>query len=82
KWFYENQGTMRFGSENRIFMVLVNTQNLSESWKLKRNFNIIRPKVFEYLDNFTKDSMLNNSIEFEFSGRKYNTFADIIPIIF
>ena len=27
KWLYENQGEMRFGSENRLFLVLVETDN-------------------------------------------------------
>ena len=37
KWLYENQGEMRFGSENRLFLVLVDTDDFNASWKLKRN---------------------------------------------
>ncbi|MFA5782984.1 MAG: hypothetical protein WC868_12025, partial [Bacteroidales bacterium] len=36
-WFYENQGTRRFDAANRFFLVLIDRNNLEESWKLKRN---------------------------------------------
>jgi hypothetical protein len=36
RWFYENQGTRRFDASNRLFLVLVDTVNFFESWKLKR----------------------------------------------
>ena len=32
-WLYENQGEMRFGSENRLFLVLVDTDDFTNSWK-------------------------------------------------
>jgi hypothetical protein len=32
-WLYENQGEMRFDASNRFFLILVNSSNLSESWK-------------------------------------------------
>ncbi len=37
-WMYENQGAQRFGSDNRLFAILLDTKNPEESWKLKRNF--------------------------------------------
>ena len=81
KWLYENQGEMRFGSENRIFLVLIDLDNLTQSWKLKRNFKLIKPKILDYLDNFQKDIFLKNTIEFEFNQQEYKTLADVIFIV-
>lgn len=54
KWLYENQGEMRFGSENRLFLVLVDTEDFNNSWKLKRNIDLLKPTVENYLDNFNQ----------------------------
>lgn len=53
KWLYENQGEMRFGSENRLYMVLVDTDDFNGSWRLKRNVDLLKPMIKDYLDNFT-----------------------------
>jgi len=45
KWLYENQGEMRFSSENRLFLVLIDTSDFSSSWKLKRNLDILAPAI-------------------------------------
>lgn len=52
KWLYENQGEMRFGSENRLFLVLVDTDDFTGSWKLKRNMDLLEPVIKNYLDKF------------------------------
>ena len=44
-WLYANQGEMRFGAENRLFVILVDTTDMSQSWKMKRAFSLIEPKV-------------------------------------
>ena len=44
-WMYEHQGPQRFGSDNRFFVVLVDKENLENSWKLKRDFNFIFSKI-------------------------------------
>lgn len=79
KWLYENQGEMRFGAENRIFVILVDSTDISQSWKMKRAFSLIEPKVREYLDNFTNDSL--KQIDFEFKHKQYHSLADIVFII-
>lgn len=81
KWLYENQGEMRFGAENRIFIVLIDLEDSTQSWKLKRNFNLIKPQISSYLDNFKKDNFLNNIIQFNFKQKQYKTLADIIFIV-
>lgn len=78
-WLYENQGEMRFGSENRIYLVLVDAVNFDESWKMKRKFELIEPTVNHYLDHFNKTSL--KEINFKFNGKEYKSLADIIFVI-
>lgn len=79
RWLYENQGEMRFGAENRIYLVLVDSKNIQESWKLKRAFDLIEPKINQYIDSFTSSSL--KEIQFEFKKKRYTSLSDIIFII-
>ena len=79
KWLYENQGEMRFGAENRIYLILVDAAQPEQSWKLKRDFDLIKTKVDSYLDNFNKSSI--KTISFTFKGDNYEAMADIIFVI-
>ena len=56
-WLYANQGEMRFGAGNRLFVILVDSTNMNESWKMKRAFSLIEPQVRDYLDNFNESSL-------------------------
>jgi hypothetical protein len=80
-WLYENQGEMRFGSENRLFLVLVDTDDFTNSWKLKRNIDLLKPTILSYLDNFKSKKTEDLKIEFEFKG-KTKTFKALTDIIF
>jgi hypothetical protein len=80
-WLYENQGEMRFGSENRLFLVLVDTDDFTNSWKLKRNIDLLKPTILTYLDNFKTKKTEDLKIEFEFKG-KTKTFTALTDIIF
>lgn len=79
KWLYANQGEMRFGSENRIFLILVDINDMSQSWKMKRAISIIEPQVNSYLNSFTDDSL--HHIHFSFRRKRYQTLADTIFVI-
>jgi hypothetical protein len=80
-WLYENQGEMRFGSENRLFLVLVDTDDFTNSWKLKRNIDLLKPIILSYLDNFITQKDKDLKIEFRFKG-KTKTFTALTDIIF
>lgn len=80
KWLYEKQGEMRFGSENRIFIVLIDFDDFSNAWELKRNFKLIKPKIIDYLNNFKREDFINNKIQFNYKQKKYKTLSDIIFI--
>lgn len=81
KWLYENQGEMRFGAENRIFLVLIDLDDFTQAWKLKRNFKLIKPQILSYLDNFRREIFLKNVIEFEFNQKQYKALADVIFVV-
>jgi hypothetical protein len=83
KWLYENQGEMRFGSENRLFLVLVDTDDFNNSWKLKRNIDLLKPIIVSYLNNFNNKRIADLRVDFEFKGkpRGFSALADVIFVI-
>ncbi len=78
-WLYTNQGEMRFGSENRLFIILVDTTEMSNSWKMKRAFSVIEPRIETYLNEFDENSL--KEINFTFKQHCYRALADVIFII-
>lgn len=83
KWLYENQGEMRFGSENRLFLVLVDTEDFNNSWKLKRNIDLLKPTIISYLDNFKNKKTEDLRVDFEFKGKPhgFSALADVIFVV-
>ena len=82
KWLYENQGEMRFSSENRLFLVLVDSNDFANSWKLKRNFELLEPSIKQYLDNFHQKKIDDLKLSFSFKEKisSFNVLTDIIFI--
>lgn len=78
-WLYANQGEMRFGAENRLFVILVDTIDMSQSWKMKRAFSLIEPKINDYLNNFNENSL--KEINFTFKKDSYKSLADAIFVV-
>ena len=78
-WLYEHQGEMRFGAENRLFVVLADSKDFSQSWKMKRAFSLIEPIVKKYLDGFDDNTL--HKIDFTFKKQRYSCFADVIFIV-
>lgn len=76
---YEQQGAMRFGAENRLFLILIDTANYDRSWKLKRAVDLIEPEINCYLDRFTPSSL--KKIVFQYKNRRYKSLSDAIFII-
>lgn len=81
RWLYENQGDMRFGAENRIYLILIDNQNWENSWSLKRNIQLLRPSITSYLDGFSEKKLIDMQLDFTYNSRSYTTHADILFII-
>ena len=81
QWLYENQGEMRFSSENRLFLVLIDKKDFASAWKLKRNLDLLSPKIKSYLDNFHKKDINALKMTFKYPS-KPGTFTAISDIIF
>ena len=78
-WLYAHQGEMRFGAENRLFVILADSTDMSQSWKMKRAFSLIEPKVKNYLGTFSNKSL--KKINFTFKEENYTSLADVIFVV-
>jgi len=77
-WMYENQGSQRFGADNRLYVVLADTNKLEDSWKLKRDF----PTIFKEIDAFFDSSSVtkDDEIIFSFNKKTYTAVAKVLLI--
>ncbi len=79
QWLYENQGVQRFDASNRLFIVLVDRNNLFDSWKLKRAKPLLTDGITRYLDSqIGSPGKVNN---FEWEGKTYTATADVLFIV-
>lgn len=81
KWLYENQGEMRFGAENRIYLILVDNRDVQNSWKLKRNLTLLRPIIHKHLDAFDSNQIDSLRVDFTYKLHKYQALSDVIFIV-
>jgi hypothetical protein len=83
KWLYENQGEMRFGAENRLFLILVDTNDFSNSWKLKRNFELLKPSINNFLDSFGEKNLTELEVDFTYHGKAqvFHSLADVVFVL-
>lgn len=80
-WLYENQGVRRFDAANRFFLVLVDASNFDDSWKLKRNKDLLVSFIHSHLDKMNPDTMENLRLKFIWQNRVYETYADIVFVV-
>lgn len=78
---YENQGPLRFGSENRIYLILIDRNDMDNSWEMKRDFTRLKTEIDNYLDNFDVNNLNNMRLSFNFGGRQFTTYADTIFVV-
>ena len=81
KLLYENQGSTRFGAENRIYLILIDKDDMDNSWEMKRDFPRLKSAINSYLDSFDINNLNQMKLDFEYSGKQYTTHADIIFVI-
>lgn len=80
-WFYENQGTRRFDAANRLFIVLIDLNNLEESWKLKRNKEILSIQINDFLDTNRDIDFNKFKLHFNWEGNNYQSYATCLFIV-
>jgi hypothetical protein len=75
---YENQGSQRFGADNRLFIVLLDKEFPERSWELKRNFELI----FKKIDNFFHKENVSekDEIAFNFKRKTFTAVAKVLII--
>ena len=80
---YEEQGEMRFDASNRLFMILADTQKFENSWKLKRNPDLLQGHINAYLNNFSASVVKKRKITFTHKARsgEFTAVADAIFVI-
>ncbi len=78
---YEQQGEMRFDAANRLFLILVDKSNNDESWKLRRNLDVLKPSIQSYLDGFDRKNPNDLLVEFSYGGKSYRCLADCIFVV-
>ena len=77
KYLYELQGQQRFGDNNRIFLIIADTKNKANSWKLKRDFKLIKQKV----DTFFNQKKGFDTVHFVYKNKAYIAHSKILFII-
>jgi len=77
-WMYENQGAQRFGADNRLFVVLLDKDNLEQSWELKRDFALVFQKIDDFFNKKTVSK--NDEIVFTFGRKTYTAVTKVLII--
>ena len=81
RWLYEEQGERRFDATNRLFLILIDENNLEDSWKMKRNMDLLKNKINNYMDDFDFKNKNKFKIIFNWKdGKQYSASSDIIFI--
>jgi hypothetical protein len=83
KNLYEQQGAMRFDASNRLFVVLADTNDFENSWKLKRHPDLLEESIYAYLDSFSKERIGKMRLTFTHKARsgEFSAVSDAIFII-
>jgi hypothetical protein len=77
-WLYENQGAQRFGAHNRLYIVLHNPQRPEESWKLKRDYDLIKAHTDAFFQRETVS--LADEVVFTFGRNTYTAISKLLLI--
>jgi len=78
-WLYENQGPQRFGADNRLFVVLWDSQNPADSWKLKRDFALIESRIDTFFDS--QKVTREDEVVFSYQRKTYTAISKLLFIV-
>jgi hypothetical protein len=77
-FLYEKQGVRRFDASNRLFLLLIDTKNFEESWKMKRNIPVIQKSIKKFLDD---NKNIGRDISFVWQeGQQFKVKSDLLII--
>jgi hypothetical protein len=77
KYMYELQGAQRFGDDNRLFVIIYDKNKQEESWKIKRDYNLIKSKINDFFDQKTELDAIN----FKYGSKQYLAHSKIMFIL-
>ena len=79
QWLYEEQGERRFDAANRLFLVLIDKDSLEDSWKMKRNTELLSSAIGNYVNKFSSKNLQNLEVKFDWmDGKTYTATSDVI----
>jgi hypothetical protein len=78
-WLYENQGAQRFGADNRLFVVLYDSNKPDNSWMLKRNFGLIENRITQFFNAENVDA--TDEVIFSFQNKTYTAISKLLFIL-
>lgn len=77
KYMYELQGAQRFGDDNRLFVIIYDKNNPAESWKIKRDYNLIKSKINDFFNQKTELDAIN----FRYGNKQYLAHSKVMFIL-
>ena len=82
RWLYEAQGERRFDAANRLFLILIDESNLEESWKMKRNIDLLKKDIDQYLNKINFNNKKDLEATFNWiDGKQYSVLSDALFIV-
>ncbi len=79
RWLYEKQSERRFDRVYRFYLILVDSVNLEDSWKLKRNRDLVPDGIRSFLSKDPKNEI--KDIRFGWKGKEYDTKCFVLFIV-
>jgi hypothetical protein len=77
KFMYELQGAQRFGDDNRLFIIIYDKNNPAQSWKIKRDYDLIKSKINDFFDQKTDLDAIN----FKYGNKQYLAHSKVMFIL-
>ncbi|MBP9690830.1 hypothetical protein KBD81_01990 [Candidatus Woesebacteria bacterium] len=77
KYMYELQGAQRFGDDNRLFVIIYDKNKPEESWKIKRDYDLIKSKI----NNFFDQKIDLDAINFKYGNKQYLAHSKVMFIV-
>lgn len=77
EYLYRLQGAQRFGDDNRLFIIIYDKNNPTESWKIKRDYNLLS----ESINNFFAQNTSLDPVTFSFGSTQYQAYSKILFIL-